>query len=157
MSTTWLDQMLYHLPKQDVYRNSLFNNNSKSALNSEVELFPYLCTSQFQLRSSPPPQGIYFSKKIRSNFRRCGRNPLSNSQRCGQQHSQMPISASYVSHIILREENQLDFKCLFKFMIGSKLLVFQFIQFCNAVSFYARYCKLNFLFIYKISVKTHNF
>jgi hypothetical protein len=73
------------------------------------------------------PREFDFSKNIRSNFRRCGQNPLSNSQRCRQKHSQMPISASYVSHIILREENQLNFKCLFNFMIGSKLLVFQFI------------------------------
>jgi hypothetical protein len=37
------------------------------------------------------------------------------------------ISASYLSHIILREENQLDFKCLFNIMIGSKHLVLLFI------------------------------
>jgi hypothetical protein len=76
-------------PEQINAKQKLFFN-SKSGEN----VIPSLCTSQFQLRSSPPrenPREFDFSKKIRSNFRRCGRNPLSDSQRCEQKHSQMPI------------------------------------------------------------------
>ncbi len=73
----------------------------------------------------PPPPGrtpgnLTLKKKYHQIFDGAGETHCQIPNGAGKKHSQMPISASYVSHIILREQNQLDFKCLFNFIFTVK-------------------------------------
>ncbi len=66
------------------------------------------------------PGNLTLKKKYHQIFDGAGETHCQIPNGAGKKHSQMPISASYVSHIILREQNQLDFKCLFNFIFTVK-------------------------------------